>query len=112
MVCVRRHRDSELWRYLMAVVLCRPLATSGRPANVATATLHPNPATTYATAAAVPGTHRLHLLDATGRPLRTYPAAPGTETPVSVLGLPSGLYFLQWLTPAGQVLVTRRLVKE
>ena len=102
--------DAELWRHLMAAVQCRPLATSA--AVTPKAALHyPNPATSTVMAAPVAGAYSLHLLDATGRLVRQYPAAPA-ETTVSVAGLPDGLYLLQWMNQAGQVLVARRLLKQ
>ncbi|WP_022824315.1 serine hydrolase [Hymenobacter norwichensis] len=102
--------DTNLWRYLIAAVQCRPLATSTTAAPKA-ALYHPNPAATTVTAAPVAGACSLHLLDANGRLVRQYPAAP-TETTVSVAGLPDGLYMLQWMNQAGQVLVARRLLKQ
>jgi len=101
--------DTELWRYLMAAIQCRPLAVAGA-ATSAAAQLYPNPATRAVTVAAVPGARRLRLLDATGRVVRE--AAAAGATTVSVAGLPTGLYLVQWLTPEGRVLATRRLLTE
>ena len=101
--------DTELWRYLMATMQCRPLAVSSAAAAQAAAQVFPNPATQAVTASVVSGTATLRLLDATGRMVRLQ-AATG-ETTVSVAGLPEGLYLLQWLTPEGQVLAARRVVK-
>ncbi|GAA3939077.1 serine hydrolase [Hymenobacter algoricola] len=101
--------DTELWRYLMAAMQCRPLAVPSA-ANQAAAKLYPNPALTTVTATAVPGAARLRLLDATGRVVREVAAGAG-ETSVSVAGLPAGLYLTQWLTAEGRVLAVRRLGK-
>ncbi|WP_165370490.1 serine hydrolase [Hymenobacter persicinus] len=102
--------DTELWRYLMAAMQCRPLAVAGAAAQVA-ARLYPNPATEQITASAVSGTKRLRLLDATGRVVREAVAATG-ETVVPVVGLPGGLYLVQWLNSEGRVLAGRRLQKQ
>lgn len=103
--------DADLWRYLLAAIQCRPLATGTTARTPVVASLYPIPATHTLTATAVPGARSLHLLDATGRLVRQYPAAP-TETTVSLAGLPDGLYLLQWTNQAGQVLVARRLLKQ
>jgi CubicO group peptidase (beta-lactamase class C family) len=102
--------DAELWRYLMAAVQCRPLAASAAITKPA-AQLYPNPATATVTASFVPGTLRLHLLDATGRVVLKQRAAP-SETIISLAELPNGLYLMQWVAREGQVLSARRLVKE
>ncbi|MDF7809873.1 serine hydrolase [Hymenobacter sp. YC55] len=102
--------DADLWRHLMAAVQCRPLA-----ANKATigseAQLYPNPASNSVMAPAIFGAHSLRLLDATGRVVKQQPAAT-TESLVSVASLPEGLYLVQWLTLEGNILATRRLLKQ
>ncbi|HEX8428231.1 serine hydrolase [Hymenobacter sp.] len=99
--------DTNLWRYLMAAIQCRPLAAS-TAADRSAAQFYPNPATNSVTVTAVPDARNLRLLDATGRLVRQQPTA-ATETKVSLTDLPNGLYLLQWLTSDGRVLVTRRL---
>ena len=102
--------DTDLWRYLMTAVQCRPLAAKRAPAET-TAQLYPNPATNSVTVASVLGTQSLRLLDATGRVVRLQPSTT-TETRISVAELPNGLYLMQWLTPEGNVLATSRLLKQ
>lgn len=102
--------DTELWRYIMATVQCRPLAATAAVQPVAPAP-YPNPATTAATVGPLPGASRLRLLNVLGQAVRQWPAAT-TETTVSVAGLPAGLYRLQWLAPDGRILGSSPLIKQ
>ncbi|MBO0357644.1 serine hydrolase [Hymenobacter sp. BT186] len=99
--------DTDLWRYLMAAIQCRPLATHAKAALKAPL-VYPNPATTTATLAPVAGTRTLRLLDATGQVV--YQQAVATQ--LSVAGLPTGVYLCQWVSAEGGVLASRRLLKQ
>ncbi|SHJ15417.1 Por secretion system C-terminal sorting domain-containing protein [Hymenobacter daecheongensis DSM 21074] len=101
--------DTELWRYLMAAMQCRPLATQNAIAQAA-AQVFPNPATQTLTVSAVPAARRLCLLDATGRVVRELVVAG--EASMSVAELPAGLYLLHWLSAESRVLAVRRVVKQ
>lgn len=101
--------DRELWRYLMATIDCRPLATAPRTAPAPA--LYPNPATETAAVGPLPGSRHLRLLDVLGRPVRQWPATP-SESTLSLNTLPKGIYRLQWLDPNGQIMAARTLLKQ
>ncbi|MGI4863563.1 MAG: serine hydrolase [Janthinobacterium lividum] len=101
--------DTELWARLMAA-FCSTV-TAATPANTAGYEVFPNPSSglfTLRQPTAQAATVR--LLDALGRVAFTQPAAP--ETQVSAAALAPGLYLVQWLDAAGQVLATRRLARQ
>ncbi|RSK47378.1 serine hydrolase [Hymenobacter rigui] len=100
--------DTDLWRYLIAAMQCRPLATTAA-ATPAAFQVFPNPATSAVTVqlpAAAQGTVR--LLNAHGQVIRQAHAATTILLPVA--GLPGGLYLLQWVTPDGHTQGSRPLM--
>ncbi|MBD2715925.1 serine hydrolase [Microvirga sp. STR05] len=99
--------DTQLWRYLMATIECRPLAAA-YPASQKV-TLYPNPTAESVTVGLLPGSSQLRLLDALGRPVQRWPAA---QTTLSVAELRPGMYLLQWLDTQGSVLASKQLLKQ
>lgn len=100
--------DTELWRYLMAAMQCRPLATTGTAAAAAFQ-VFPNPASGRVSVQ-LPATARgtLRLLDARGRTVQVQPVAPQ----LVLLTVPAGLYLVQWQLPSGEVGGSRQLMVQ
>lgn len=101
--------DTDLWRYLMAAMRCRPLAAAVAP--TAAFQLFPNPAVSTVTVRLPLGARgTVQLLNARGQLLRE--ASITTTATLPVAGLPGGLYLLRWSTPDGRSQGSRPLVVQ
>jgi len=100
--------DTELWRYLMAAMQCRPLTTTS-PSAAAAFQVFPNPASGTVRVQFPAAAHgSLRLLNALGQVVRQLPVAPQ----ITLQELPTGLYHLQWQMPDGKIGGSRRLVVQ
>ncbi|MCA8832722.1 serine hydrolase [Hymenobacter pini] len=99
--------DTQLWRYLMAAIQCRPLAAAAGSAP-SSFQLHPNPASSTVQVQ-LPAYHgTLTLLDMQGRVVRRQPAVPA----IPLQGIPSGAYLVRWQPSKTTPPVVRRLVVQ
>lgn len=82
--------------------VCSPLTSAVEPSLDGRITLSPNPATNAVTVQyGDVAVQQIHLFDPTGRLVRSYNTLPSGNMTLSITGLPSGLYNMQFLTAGG-----------